>query len=461
MEKPLAHEGGPGRPDLLIVAPSDPSRSRKLAARMVDLGVFFPFELPYRLPERLPADLAGFRFIVIPADKAAADRARLEAFARQGGGVLRMEDADWESESLIERIPTQGGLRLGSPAMAARMEAAPDRLVLDATLRWSMAYERPEWHDVLRYNIECLAEAFELTGDRAILDQAGRLVHKALATGAPPPASCDHVACTYAMLHYMALAQEPTLLGVCRSVVDDYLRLAPRYRGVLSNFLRRDSNGIARAEIAFQACPALARLARHTKEQRYADTAVEQILLLDGELSDAATGLWFLGRGAGGRTPLLWGRGCAFSLRGVVDTLAELDAARADRAGLLAILKRMADALRKLQGPDGDWRQIMNEPQSRPESSATAWTVAALAKASRLGWLGPEFRPCIEQGWRAVKRRVWDGLATRICGGVTASMDPEYYRSRPFLAPSYGHFALLAAIEVARLSQRPAAPSAP
>jgi unsaturated rhamnogalacturonyl hydrolase len=249
----------------------------------------------------------------------------------------------------------------------------------------------------------------------------------------------------------MVLAQQPTLLGVCRGVVDDYLRQAPRYRGVLSNFLRQDSNGVARAEIAFQASPALARLARHTKERRYAATAVEQILLLDHELRDAATGLWFLGRGASGRTPSLWGRGCAFSLRGVVDTLAELDADRADRAKLLAILKRMAGGLRRLQGKDGDWRQITNEPQSRPESSATAWTVAGLAKAVRLGWLGPEFRPCIERGWRAVKRRVWDGLATRICGSVTASMDPEYYRSRPFLSPGYGHFALLAAIEVGRL----------
>ncbi|MBM3892415.1 MAG: hypothetical protein FJ388_25140, partial [Verrucomicrobia bacterium] len=117
MEKPLAHKRSPERPDLWIVAPGDPARSRKLAARIVDLGVFFPFELPHKLPERLPADLSGFKLIVIPADKAAAENERLAAFARQGGLVQRLEDADWESEKFIERIPTLGGLRLGSPAM--------------------------------------------------------------------------------------------------------------------------------------------------------------------------------------------------------------------------------------------------------------------------------------------------------------------------------------------------------
>jgi rhamnogalacturonyl hydrolase YesR len=436
--------------ELLIIAPADPRRAVMLATRMTDLGVFFQFEPPAKLPELLPADLRGYRLILIPKEKAAGEEQRLAAFTRRGGDVHYMEEAQWDNESFIERVPTRGGLTLGHPAMVARLETAPDQEVFEATLAWSMVYMYPEWHDVLRYNIECLVEAHDLTGDRAILDQAGRLVD--LALQAPPPEplqTCDHVSCTYAILQYMRRANRPELLKPCRELVDSYVRLAPRYRGVLSNLIKE--SGILRAEIAFQGCPGFARLARCTGERRYADLAVEQLLILKRELEDRKTGLWYLGRGPGGRTPVLWGRGCAFSFRGIVDTFEELEPAHPGRKKLAAMVTRMASSLKALQGADGDWRQIVDEPDSRPESSTTAWSVVGLAKAIRLGLLpDAEYRRCIEKGWRAAKRRIWGGMSTRLCGGVTASMDPEYYRSRHFMKGSYGHFHLLAAIEVLR-----------
>lgn len=238
---------------------------------------------------------------------------------------------------------------------------------------------------------------------------------------------------------------------MCQRVVDDFVRLAPRYRRVLGNFLRADEGGILRSEIAFQACPAFARLARFTGEQRYADLAVEQILLLDRELRDEKTGLWHLGRGQGGLTPSLWARGCVFSLRGVLDTLAELDRKHPGLPKLAAILTRMAASLVHFQDENGEWRQVLDEPYTRPEGSAGAWGVAVLAKGIRLGYLSADFLPAVKKGWRAAKRRIWDGRCTRICAGTTASMDPDYYRYRPFTSASFGHFHLLAAIEILRL----------
>lgn len=439
------------KPELLIVAPAEPKRAVMLATRMVDLGIHFRFEAPAKLPERLPAELGGCKLILIPRDKAVAEKKRLDAFVRRGGDVHCMEEAQWENESFIERVPTRGGLRLNHPAMAARMESVPDAQVFESTLRWSMVYMHPEWHDVLRYNIECLVEAYDLTGRKDILDQAGRLVDLALESRPKVPLTCDHVSVAYSILQYMRRAARPELGKTCQDVVDSVLRLAPRCRGVLSNFL--GESGILRSEIAFQACPAFARLACCAGERRYADIAVEQMLLQKRELEDRKTGLWYLGRGPGGRTPVLWGRGCAFSFRGVIDTFEELEPGHPGRDKLAAIVKRMGPSLKALQGTDGDWRQIIDEPDSRPESSTTAWTVVGMAKAVRLGLLrDAEYRAAIDNGWRAAKRRIWDGMATRLCGGVTASMDPEYYRSRSFLRGSYGHFHLLAAIEVLRRS---------
>lgn len=101
----------------------------------------------------------------------------------------------------------------------------------------------------------------------------------------------------------------------------------------------------------------------------------------------------------------------------------------------------------------GELHQVLDEPFTRPESSSTAWTVAAWIKCRRLDLLDESYDEPIRSGWLATKRRTWTGLSTRVCGGVTSSMDPDYCRSRHFLGPSYGHSDLPAAIEVARMRE--------
>lgn len=441
----------PAHPELLVIATDDVITSMRLCARMVELGVWFAFDPPYELPKELPADLSGYKSVVIDESKADAVRDRLDAFRAAGGRARTPGEAEWKSESYIERTIVQGGLTLHHPAMRAKMEAVPDRQVFETALHWAQKYDSDGWHDVQRYYVEVLTAAHDLTGDESILGHAGRIVDLALGNQPPEPATCDHIACFYAMLGYMRRSGRAELLDICRKGIDTYLAKAPRYRKVLSNYLRPDSEGILRAEVAFQACPAFARLAACTGDAKYADVAADQILAMDRELADEDTGLWYLGRGQGGRTPCLWGRGVAFSLRGVVDTLEELPADHPKREGLLDILARMAASMKRLQDADGNWRQIVDEPDARVESSTISWTVAGIAKAVRLGSLDDaDYADCIERGWRAAKRLTWNGLGTRICGGVTSSMDPDYFRHRHFMQCSYGHFHMLAAIEVLR-----------
>ena len=443
----------PDHPELLIVAPKELRKSYRLCARLSDLGVFFAFEGAYELPRELQESLAGFKAVVLAEEKAEADAVRLRAFEEGGGHVTVMAEEDWDQESTIERIPGKGGLRLDHPGMIARLHAVPDELVLESCLHFSMIYFRPDWHDVLRYNIECLAEAYDVLRRQEILDHCGTLVRVALDARPEIPASCDHVACVYAMLRYAELSGSDDILPPCHDVVDKFLARATYYRGVISNFTRQDERNLLRAEIAFQFCPAVARLGRHTGDQRYLEEAVEQLFAQDRELRDEATGLWYLGRGPAGLTPSLWARGCAFSFRGVVDTLSELDDSHPRRGELVELATTMAASLREFQDENGELRQVLDEPFTRPESSSTAWTVAGWIKCRRLGLLDESYDESIRLGWLAVKRRTWAGLSTRVCGGVTSSMDPDYYRFRHFLGPSYGHFNLLAAIEVARMGE--------
>jgi rhamnogalacturonyl hydrolase YesR len=183
-------------------------------------------------------------------------------------------------------------------------------------------------------------------------------------------------------------------------------------------------------------------------EPRYAEVAVQQILLLEKELADRKTGLWHFGRGPGGRTPCLWGRGAIFSLRGILDTLLELPPGHPSAPRLGALVRRMAKGVARAQDREGFLHQVLDEPASRAETSATSWGAAVLARAVRTGHVAPSFGRVAEKAWRAAKRRRWDGLATSICGGFTASMDRNYYFHPKWLMGSYGHFLALGGIEV-------------
>lgn len=439
-------ESAPDGPELLILAPENESLAWRMAARMVEQGVWFSFEDPSRLPVELPAALDSYRMIVLPAERANDLEGRLAPFRHRGGLVATADESQWKNERFVERIALRGGLTLRHPGMARRMEQVGDRQILHQCLRWAMDFRDGQWSDVPRYYLEVLLGAYRVTREKAILDRAGRLVDELLETRPAHLTDNAQLSCFYPMLEYAELAGRRQLVPLCVEAVDEYLRQAPRCRGVVSNFAAE--GGVVRAETAFNLCNTLARLGRVASQPRYVQTAVEQLLLIDQDLADPRTGLWYVGRGMAAPAALLWGRGCAFSLLAVIETLLELPDLHQDRPRLTAIARRMAEAFMRFQDAEGRWHQVLDEPV-RPEPTATAWTTAALAKMLRHGLLEPRFQVAVDAGWRAVKRQTWDGRPVAICMATTASADPDYYRFLLFARPSpYAHFPLLAANEV-------------
>ena len=59
-----------------------------------------------------------------------------------------------------------------------------------------------------------------------------------------------------------------------------------------------------------------------------------------------------------------------------------------------------------MQAPDGTWRQVIDEPGSYREESATAMVLAAMARGLRLGWLDKSFAPVIDRAWRALAAHI-------------------------------------------------------
>jgi unsaturated rhamnogalacturonyl hydrolase len=153
--------------------------------------------------------------------------------------------------------------------------------------------------------------------------------------------------------------------------------------------------------------------------------------------------------------PHAWGRGNGFALLGVTEALTHLPRSGSTPA-LLNIYRTHVTALARHQSDDGSWRQVIDEPTSYRELTATAMIVAALSRGVARGWIDrATYLPVIEKGWAAVAARVMpDGTVRDVCSGTGAGPTKEYYLNRPVVNGADdrgGAMALLAAIEVASL----------
>lgn len=181
----------------------------------------------------------------------------------------------------------------------------------------------------------------------------------------------------------------------------------------------------------FMATSVLARVAASTGEAKYADAA--QTLLTgyaarlqrpDGIFVHAENG------------PHAWGRGNGFAAFGLMEALTHLPESWSGRATVLDIFRTHMRALATRQAPDGSWRQVVDEPGTYREFTATAMIYAAMARGVRRGWLDASYAPVVDKAWRAVAIRIAeDGALVDVCTGTGAGRDANeaYYLHRPAL----------------------------
>ena len=151
-----------------------------------------------------------------------------------------------------------------------------------------------------------------------------------------------------------------------------------------------------------------------------------------------------------------WGRGNGFALLGLTEALLHLPASWAGRAAVLEIYRRHLAALASHQSDDGSWRQVIDEPASYRELTATAMITAAIARGISRGWIDrAAYEPIMNRGWQAVAARVnGDGTVKDVCSSTGAGPTKEYYLNRPVVNGADdrgGAMALLAAVEIAEL----------
>jgi len=130
--------------------------------------------------------------------------------------------------------------------------------------------------------------------------------------------------------------------------------------------------------------------------------------------------------------PFFWGRGDGWVAAGMAELLRSLPPKHPRRAAILAGYRRMMESLLRYQGSDGMWKQLIDHPESWPESSSTGMFTFAMITGVKNGWLK-------ESPYAFAARKAWLALAGyidangdigNVCEGTNKQNDLQYYLNR-------------------------------
>jgi rhamnogalacturonyl hydrolase YesR len=185
------------------------------------------------------------------------------------------------------------------------------------------------------------------------------------------------------------------------------------------------------SDAVFMGCPILASAGKLTGKSSYFDMAVRHLHFMQ-KLCLRPDGLYR-------HSPLneaAWGRGNAFPALGVSWTLLNLPTSHAGHAAMVRDFQEHMRTLAKFQDRDGMWHEVIDEPGSYAEFSATAMIATAMLRGVKHGWLDGSYQDRVQAAWRGILARVGpEGALVDVCESRGKQKSLEDYLNR---AASFG-----------------------
>jgi unsaturated rhamnogalacturonyl hydrolase len=150
----------------------------------------------------------------------------------------------------------------------------------------------------------------------------------------------------------------------------------------------------------------LAKIGRVLNRPHYINEAKKQFLIHIRYLGDRHSGLFYHGwtfeEGGHNFANALWARGNSWITIAIPEFIEILDLQAGDplREFLVDTLKAQVKAIAKLQGQDGRWHTLLNDPSSYLESSASAGFAFGILKSIRRRYIDESY---LNVGIRAVQ----------------------------------------------------------
>ncbi len=131
--------------------------------------------------------------------------------------------------------------------------------------------------------------------------------------------------------------------------------------------------------------------------------------------------------------PFYWGRGNGWAAAALTEILLVLPETHENYQPLLNAYQKMMLTLLDFQGEDGMWHQLLDDPESYPETSCTGMFLYGLASGIDKGWLPLEkYSANVEKAWNALAAYVNEkGEVENVCVGTNAKDNKKHYLTRP------------------------------
>lgn len=277
-----------------------------------------------------------------------------------------------------------------------------------------------------------IARAYETTGEKAYLDFLVRRVGEYMEIGLPP-FMVNAVAMGHCLLSMHVATGEPKYLELAVAKAEYLRKDALRFGdGVLQHTVssKNDFPGQAWADTLFMAAYFLLRMGRFLGEKTYVDDALKQYYQHEELLQDPRTNLFYHGYDDGTKghmSGMFWARGNAWAALTMSEALKLIDYTYPEFMQIEGSLRDQLAALVRLQGSDGLWHTLLDDPDSYGETSATAGIGTALVNHAN-----PLQRQATLRALEGVLAKIGDDGSVRDVSAGTAVMpDKEAYRRVP------------------------------
>jgi unsaturated rhamnogalacturonyl hydrolase len=206
------------------------------------------------------------------------------------------------------------------------------------------------------------------------------------------------------------------------------------------------------SDSVFMATPLVVKAGKLTGERKYFDLAARHVAFMQ-KLILREDGLYR-------HSPLTdaaWGRGNAFPALGLALALSDFPKDHPAYPRMIAEFQQHMFVLARFQdAQDGMWHEVIDEPGSYEETSATAMIGLAMERGIRRGWLDPAaYQPRVNRAWNAVLARVGkDGQLVDVCESTNKQSTLQDYLNRAAILgpdPRGGAMAMLFATEMGGL----------
>ncbi|GHU70974.1 hypothetical protein FACS189450_06250 [Spirochaetia bacterium] len=171
-----------------------------------------------------------------------------------------------------------------------------------------------------------------------------------------------------------------------------------------------------------------------TGDRKYIDRAAHEMVLYLDELQ-RPNGLFFHAPDA----PFYWGRANGWMAAGMAELLKHLPEDNANRGRILKGYVLMMESLKKYQGTDGMWKQLIDAPDCWNETSGTAMFAYAMLAGINKGWLSAgEYTQVTQKAWAGLLSYIDEkGDVKEVCTGTPKSDKKEFYYDRPRVTGDY------------------------